>query len=209
MVTGLVIASGISYAESPDMASIVKSVERKTTTPTNIIRLTTNRNELIQLDQDASSVIVNNPAHASVMLDTPRLLIVVPHKPGATSFTVLDKNGKTILQKDLIVSNVEKKYVRVRRMCGNDPTCRPDSYYYCPDGCYEVTTMENGGGQSGAPLRPSGVSNAATDDMSDNEASNSDNINKSNNNNNNNANNGETQPSPEQNQNEEEPLPEE
>lgn len=157
------VVSGVSYAETPDMASIVKKVESGKL-KSNVIRLTTNRNEFVQLEQDASSVIVNNPAHASVMLDTPRLLIIVPHQPGVTSFTVLDQEGKTILQKDIIVSNVEKKYVRVRRMCGDDPSCRPDSYYYCPDGCYEVSTVQNSGNNS-APLRPSGYSDADVDQI--------------------------------------------
>ncbi len=116
------------------------------------LRLTSNKNALIKLDKDAHSVIVNNPEHASVMLDTPRLLIVIPHKPGATSFTVLDKYGETIIQKDIIITNVQKKYVRIRRICAqSDKTCNPSSYFYCPDGCYEVSPVSPANGRSKAP----------------------------------------------------------
>src|SRR4051812_10313128 len=42
------------------------------------LRLTSNKDEMIRLDKDAASVIVNNPAHASIVLDSPRLLIIMP-----------------------------------------------------------------------------------------------------------------------------------
>ncbi|MFH1157585.1 MAG: pilus assembly protein N-terminal domain-containing protein [Pseudomonadota bacterium] len=119
------------------------------------LRLTPDKNELVRLDQDAASVIVNNPAHAEVLLDSPRLLIVMPRQPGTTSFTVLNALGETILQKNIIVTSVQSKYVRIRRICsGSDGSCVPAAYYYCPDGCYEVTPVVQAGG--GPPPPPSG-----------------------------------------------------
>lgn len=107
-----------------------------------IIRLTPDRTKVIRLDRDAASVIVTNPAHASVMLDSPRLLIVMPRQPGATSFTVLNAAGESILERDVIVTAAQQKYIRVRKMCGpQDANCVPDSYYYCPDGCYQVQAV--------------------------------------------------------------------
>jgi hypothetical protein len=130
------------------------------------LRLTSNKNELIRLDQDAVSVIVNNPDHASVMLDSARLLIVMPHMPGTTSFTVLGSDGEVILQKDVIVTNVQPKYVRVRRICaGSDASCIPAAYYYCPDGCYEVTPVASGG-DGNVPPPPGGPSASAADSSS-------------------------------------------
>jgi len=117
------------------------------------IRLTTNKNKLVRLEEDAASVIVNNPDYASVMLDTPRLLIIVPHKSGATSFTVLDKAGKTIVEKDIIVTNTQSKYVRIRRMCGDDKACQPTSYFYCPDGCYEIDGVKADANTKGTSIR--------------------------------------------------------
>jgi hypothetical protein len=116
------------------------------------LRLTSNKNEIIRLNQDAASVIVNNPEHATVMLDSARLLIVMPHLPGTTSFTVLNSHDEVVLQKDIIVTNVQPKYVRVRRICsGNDAACVPAAYYYCPDGCYEVTPAASGDGSTPPP----------------------------------------------------------
>lgn len=137
------------------------SAETEPPEPDDTLRLTLDKNIIIRLDNDASSVIVNNPEHASVMLDSPRLLIVVPHAPGATSFTVLDVHGTTILKKDVIVSgNINPEYVRIRRMCsGSDASCVPTAYFYCPDGCYEVTPVTPGSGDIPAPA--SSAMNAA------------------------------------------------
>ena len=116
------------------------------------LRLTPDEHKLIRLDQDAASVIVNNPVHAEVLLDSPRLLIVMPRQPGTTLFTVLNALGETVLQKIIIVTNVKSKHVRIRRICsGNDPSCVPAAYYYCPDGCYEVTPVVHKGGNSPPP----------------------------------------------------------
>jgi len=118
------------------------------------LRLTPDKNKLVRLNQDAASVIVNNPVHAEVLLDSPRLLIIMPRKPGTTSFTVLNALGETILQKNIIVTSVQSKYVRIRRICARgDDTCVPAAYYYCPDGCYEVTPVVqvSGGGPPPPP----------------------------------------------------------
>lgn len=112
------------------------------TTPRDAIRLTPDRTEVVRLEQDAASVVVTNPAHAQVMLETPRLLLVMPRTPGSTSLFVLDKNGNSIFERDIIVSGNTKPYVRIRKSCnGNSNNCNTDSYFYCPDGCYEVGTV--------------------------------------------------------------------
>jgi len=120
------------------------------------LRLTMDKTEVLHLDRDAASIVVNNPAHATVAMDNPRLLVVTPHEAGATSLIVLDGSGGVILQRDIIVSNVKSKYMRVRRACGaNDAGCAAAAYAYCPDGCYEVTPVPapaSGGSGAAVPL---------------------------------------------------------
>lgn len=107
-----------------------------------IIRLTPDKTHIVRLEQDASSVIVTNPKHASIVLDSPRLLVLMPHDPGATNFTVLNAKGEVIMEKSVIVSAVEQNYVRIRRICGrSDSSCVPVAYFYCPDSCYEVAAV--------------------------------------------------------------------
>jgi hypothetical protein len=130
------------------------------------IRLTPDRTKILRLKQDAASVIVTNPQHAVVMLDSPRLLILMPRDPGTTSFTVLDRDGKVLMERNIIVSGAQAKYVRIRRVCGNNNNCVSSAYYYCPDGCYEITPVD-GTGQMAvpavaggtAPPRPTGAGN--------------------------------------------------
>lgn len=119
-----------------------------------ILRLTPDKTHVLRLERDAASVIVANPEHAGVMLDSPRLLIIMPRQPGTTSFTVLDARGESLLEKTVIVSAVQqdKQYVRIRRMCdGNDNSCVPSANYYCPDGCYEISTVVSDGGAVSIP----------------------------------------------------------
>ena len=120
------------------------------------LQLTTDQTKIIHLQQDAANVIINNPEHTSVALESPRLLIIKPHQPGTTSMIVLDSEGRTILQQDIIVTNVQRKYVRIRRMCNaSDSSCTATSYDYCPDGCYEVTAVPANAGGAGGPAPPS------------------------------------------------------
>ena len=109
-----------------------------------VLNLTPDKSELIKLDQDAASVVVGNPNHISVMLDTPDTLIVVPRAPGASYFTVMGKDGSILMQRHAVVGTASQKseeYVRIRRSCGpnsgND--CQQTSVYFCPDICHEVS----------------------------------------------------------------------
>lgn len=136
------------------------------------IRLTPDTTKIIKLDQDAASVIVTNPAHARVLLDTPRVMLVMPRTPGTTPVTVLNAKGEPILEKTIIVSAAAKpQYVRIRRMCGQAGSggdCVPTSYFYCPDGCYEVTTVDPAGDAAAIPPQQGG-SPAYTEPETNNE----------------------------------------
>jgi Flp pilus assembly secretin CpaC len=116
------------------------------------LNLTPDKSELVRLDREASSIVVGNPNHISVLLDAPRLAVVIPRSPGATYFTALDKDGNVIMQRHVIVAAPKKNYVRVRRSCsGSDDgsNCQPTSVYFCPDMCHEIGSGE-GAGASGA-----------------------------------------------------------
>ena len=111
------------------------------------LKLSPDKSELVRLDREASSVIVGNPEQVAVMLDTPRLAVVIPRAAGATYFTVLDKDGNVIMQRHVIVASPKKNYVRVRRSCANaaeGADCQPTSVYFCPDMCHEVNTAAGG-----------------------------------------------------------------
>ncbi len=58
-----------------------------------ILRLTQDKSEMVKLDQEAASVIVGNPNHVSVLLDTPDTLVIVPRAAGASHFTIMISRG--------------------------------------------------------------------------------------------------------------------
>lgn len=105
-----------------------------------IMRLMPDKSQLVKLDRNAASVIVGNPNHISVMLDTPDTLVVVPRAPGASHFSVMGEDGSLIMQRHVVVGAAKERYVRIRRSCDTgDRNCQPTSTYFCPDMCHEVT----------------------------------------------------------------------
>ncbi len=105
-----------------------------------ILRLSQDKSEMITLSDEAASVIVGNPNHVSVLLDTPTTLVVVPRTAGASHFTVIGKDGSTLMQRHVIVGGPKDKYVRIRRSCdAADRNCQATRTYFCPDVCHEVT----------------------------------------------------------------------
>lgn len=127
-----------------------------------IIRIAPDESKILRLEKDAVSVIVANPAHANILIDTPRLLVIVPHQPGSTSFTALDANGDVVIESNIVVTGASAGHIRVRRSCAaGDDTCQSESIYFCPDGCYNVNVA--GSESSAAPSGSSSADAAASD----------------------------------------------
>jgi len=118
-----------------------RAVAPRTLDP-DALRLTPDRVKILKLKKDAVSVVVTNPAHAVALLDSPRTVILMPRTPGTTSLVILDRNGDTLLERNIIVSAAQNKYVRIRRVCpDNARGCAAEAYYYCPDGCFEINPV--------------------------------------------------------------------
>ncbi len=109
----------------------------------NALRLTPDKSEIIKLKEDASSIIVGNPAHLSILADSPKTLVLVPKTVGATHFTVLDKKGDIIMQRHVIVAGPATDYIRIKKTCADDADgCEQTSVYYCPDTCHEIESYK-------------------------------------------------------------------
>ncbi len=108
------------------------------------LNLSEDKSEMIRLSEKAASVIVGNPNHISVLLDTPDTIIIVPRLAGASHFTVIGENGKVIMQRHVIVGAPKDNYIRIRRSCNSDDrNCQQTSVYYCPNTCHQI--VENTG----------------------------------------------------------------
>ncbi len=122
------------------------------------LRLTPDRSELVRVKKPIASIVIGNPEHANILMDSPNLLVVVPRTPGATFFTALDGDGNVVMQRHVIVAGPKKNYVRIRRSCANaSGSCQETSVFYCPDMCHEIgVSSEGGDGASGALSSVSG-----------------------------------------------------
>lgn len=144
-------SDGLMPPVSPKSAAVPSEEDGQETHPA--MKMTPDKSELVRLPREASSVIIGSQDHIGVVLDTPKLAVVIPRTPGATYFTILDKDGEVIMQRHVIVAAPKKNYVRVRRSCGNAPqgsSCQPTSVYFCPDMCHEVGSGSGGGADASA-----------------------------------------------------------
>lgn len=134
------------------------------------VRLTPDKTEMVRLDEDANSIIIGNPAHLNVLLDNPRLLLLAARQPGATQLTVLNREGKVIMQRHVIVSGPKDEYVRIRRSCINGGSgCEQTTVYYCPGICHDVRLLagqSNNNGNPGASIPSSNDSDTTGQDGS-------------------------------------------
>ncbi len=104
------------------------------------LRLTSDKPVVLNLDADASNIIVGNTDHVGVLPDNPRNLVVIPRKPGSTYLQVLGVDGAIIMQRHIIVgvAKPSENYIRVRRSCRGEADCEQYSMYYCPGMCHEM-----------------------------------------------------------------------
>ncbi|WP_435641200.1 pilus assembly protein N-terminal domain-containing protein [Micavibrio aeruginosavorus] len=119
------------------------------------LSLTPDKTEILRLDQDAGTIIVGNPNQLSVVMETPRSLLLVPRQPGSTFLRILDPEGKVMMQRHIAVATAAKSYVRIRRSCNGMGGCEETSVYYCPDTCHAVdlvTTNAGSGSIAGMPV---------------------------------------------------------
>jgi hypothetical protein len=107
------------------------------------LKITADRPAIIPLNDDASSVIIGNPAHAVATLDNPNTLIVNPLRPGVTSLVVLDEGGQVVFERQLLINPPKDSYVKINRVCSvsTRDTCRETSVFYCAGGCHEMVVQ--------------------------------------------------------------------
>jgi Flp pilus assembly secretin CpaC len=134
-------AANAENAVITDMPSVSQNASMDSSGNTHpTMRITMDKSEMVTLEKEAASVIVGNPNHISVLLDTPTSLVVVPRTDGASHFSVVGKDGTIIMQRHVIVGAAKEQYVRIRRSCNpNSRNCQAISTYYCPDMCHEVS----------------------------------------------------------------------
>ncbi len=133
------------------------------------LRLTPDKSEMLRLSTDAASIVIGNESNVQILMDSPKRLIVVPREPGATFFTILDKEGGVIMQRHAIVASPKEKYLRIRRSCRTaGAACEETSIYYCPGICHDVKIQTNTNGrQTKTNLMPTGINTPSASGYND------------------------------------------
>ena len=123
--------------------------------------LTPDKSEIVRLDREAATVIVGNPAHLSILAENTKTLVLVPKAPGATYFTVLDRQSQVVMQRHVVVGKAAAQYMRVRKSCAGskDANCQTTQVYYCPDMCHEIimNAVSEQGASGQATVDPSDI----------------------------------------------------
>ncbi len=139
----LAVMAAAPAAMAQDEATRIPPVDARLLEDDSPITISPDGPALVQLNEDAASVIVGNPAHATAMVENPRLIMLMPGAAGATSITALNAEGKAILNRKVLVGGGKGKgYIRINRACGSASRdgCQPVTSYYCPGRCYETAT---------------------------------------------------------------------
>lgn len=126
------------------------------------INLTLEKSELLHIEEEIGSIIIGSTSHMNILADSAHTIVVVPRKPGASHFTILDKKGKVLMQRHVIVAAPKEDYLRIKRVCRGDE-CENTSVYYCPDTCHDIdipaqAEESSGGGSSQSSSSDSGSS---------------------------------------------------
>lgn len=133
--------------------AIFFTIDLTGTQAADAIRLSSAKPALIHLEEDASSVIVGNPVHASVTLDNPRMLMINAGIPGMTNIVVLGRNGQVIFDRAVISGSGSDDMVRIQNACVNGGDgCVANKMYYCAAGerCHDVAIPQMAQGRQDA-----------------------------------------------------------
>ncbi len=96
---------------------------------------------LLRLEEKAADVIVGNPSIADVTIQNGKLLAITGKTFGTTNLIILDRAGRVVLDRQLVVSSNDQKIVNltrggVSRTYNCAPKCQPtlkigdDTEYY-------------------------------------------------------------------------------
>lgn len=85
------------------------------------------RARTVRLNRDAAAVIVGNPAIADAAVHDTRMLILSGRSVGGTNLIVLDADGHTILEAELVVGDAASSRVILQRgLARNSHDCSSD-----------------------------------------------------------------------------------
>ena len=137
------IAQDAPFPLSPQTPRDVISDKSNAYYPT--YNLTPDKIKILKLAEPATRTVVGKRHHLDIFLDTIDRAALVPKKPGASFFQILNEDGKIIAEGHAIVAAPKNDYLRIRRSCAGDggEGCQDLQVYFCPGMCHDVALAED------------------------------------------------------------------
>ncbi len=85
----------------------------------NIVEVTIDTAQLLELQVDSATVLIGNPGIADVSVNTPKTIFVIGLTIGETNLVVLDRMGKVILESNIVVLPKADRHVTIHRGSGS------------------------------------------------------------------------------------------
>jgi hypothetical protein len=130
------------------------------------LRVALNKTALLRIAHDASTVTIGNPEVADIVVESPRVILIVGKEAGETNLLILDANYAEIHDFDVIVIPQSVRHLTVHRSVTEVTT------FNCNPRCTAIKTPgaspSSGGGSSassgsgGNPLSAVGLSGSST-----------------------------------------------
>ena len=116
------------------------------------LRVALNKTSILRIERNVSNVSIGNPEIADILVETPRLILIVPKKAGETNLLLFDSNNAAINDFDIIVSPQSLRHLTLYRSTTGVTT------FNCDPRCTAVKTPGEpiSGGDSGSGGSASG-----------------------------------------------------
>jgi Flp pilus assembly secretin CpaC len=79
------------------------------------IEVTVNKGHLLPPLRNAEIVLIAEPSIASAVVETPGIVFILGRQPGETNLFVMDRTGRILVQKDVVVVPNEPRQVTIYR----------------------------------------------------------------------------------------------
>ena len=113
------------------------------------LRVALNKTSVLRIESNVSNVSIGNPEIADILVESPRLILVVPKKTGETNLLIFDSKNAEIHNFDIIVSPQSLRHLTLYRSTTGVTT------FNCDPRCTAVKTP-------GEPISSGGSSSTGT-----------------------------------------------
>ena len=125
------------------LAATVITLGALPATAEEVLSVTVNKVEVINLERDATVVLIANPVIADVAVESERLIFLFGLEPGETNLLILDAEGEKILSMPVVVVPNLDRQVTINRASVNE-----EATFTCAPRCAAIATPAGTGSKA-------------------------------------------------------------